>query len=99
MKFGCVEFSLITGLDCRPCVHNPTVRNENWLWNKYFLGERSITPQMLVNQFRTCQDDTDRVKLGIVYLLENLLLSKDKTIVDASLMNIFDDMDTIKSYP
>ena len=99
LKFGRVECSLITGLDCRPCVHHPTVRNENRLWNKYFPGERSITPQMLVNQFRTCQDDTDRVKLGIVYLLEDLLLSKDKTNVDASLMKVVDDMDTIQSYP
>ena len=39
------------------------------------------------------------MKLGIVYLLEDLLLSKDKTNVDASLMKIVDDMDTIKSYP
>ena len=34
-----------------------------------------------------------------MYLLEDLLLSKDKTNVDASLIKIVDDMETIKSYP
>ncbi|KAI3974668.1 hypothetical protein MKX01_021512 [Papaver californicum] len=102
IQFCAQDFSLITGLslETRPSIEKDPLFLSHRLRHKYFFGSKSISMYTLEETFINCEHEDDTVKLALVYLLEFLLLGKDKkTYIDLRFLQIVDDLDEFNMYP
>ncbi|MCL7032903.1 hypothetical protein MKW94_026546 [Papaver nudicaule] len=102
IQFRAQDFSFVTGLSLktRPSIEKHPLFLSHRLQYKYFFGSKSISMYTLEETFINCEHEDDTVKLALVYLLEFLLLGKDKkTYVDLRFLQIVDDLDEFNMYP
>ncbi|XP_022873716.1 uncharacterized protein LOC111392593 [Olea europaea var. sylvestris] len=75
------EFSLITGL--RITGDDAAMERSNRLYETYFQGHRSMPLPDLMVAIRGCDHMLDRLKLGLVYILESVMMCHyKKTVID-----------------
>lgn len=101
VRFSIFEFALITGLMCtgEEAARARIPRNKRLL-NEYFHGQTAVTPGQLADAFRACEDMSDKLKLGMVLILESVLrCHHKKTSIDLFHLEVVDDIDTFNSYP
>lgn len=99
--FSIFEFALVTGLRCtddaeaRACVP----RNRRLL-NEYFHGQTTVTLAQLGDALRRCDRMSDRLKLGLVLIIESILrCHHKKTSIDIFHLEVVDDIDAFNNYP
>ncbi|XP_022871451.1 uncharacterized protein LOC111390621 [Olea europaea var. sylvestris] len=100
-RFSILEFALITSLRCtgeeevRVCI----IRNKRLL-DLYFGGKGPVTPPQLEDAFRRCDHMLDKLKLGLVYILESILRRRHRrTSIDLFSLDVVDDIDAFNSFP
>ncbi|XP_022852172.1 uncharacterized protein LOC111373822 [Olea europaea var. sylvestris] len=99
-RFSILESALITGLRCtreeeaRACI----ILNK-MLLDLYFGGKWSVTPPQLEDAFRRCNHILDKLKLGLVYILESILRCQHRrTSIDLFSLDVVDDIDAFNSF-
>ncbi|OVA01168.1 protein of unknown function DUF1985 [Macleaya cordata] len=98
LQFTKREFGLVIGL---PVYKRPLfLPTEHRLSDLYFDDANHIDMHAMVGALDKCQDDVDRVKLALVYMLEYFLLGKNKqeTYVNPIHLQIVDDLDLFNLY-
>ncbi|XP_026460116.1 uncharacterized protein LOC113360905 [Papaver somniferum] len=78
VKYGMWESALVTGLSFKGSdVIHPRGCAGSELINKYFLGKKSITLGELSRKFDSLEQSTDKVKLGLVLLVQGVLMGNE----------------------
>ncbi|XP_022891304.1 uncharacterized protein LOC111406240 isoform X1 [Olea europaea var. sylvestris] len=99
--FSIFEFALVTGLRCtdKEAGRARIPRNRRLL-NEYFHGRTTVTLALLRDAFRECDQMSDKLKLGLVLILESVLRCyHKKTSIDIFHLEVVDDIDTFNNYP
>lgn len=101
VRFSIFEFAMITGLMCTgEDSARARIPRNNRLLNEYFHGQAAVTPGQLIDAVRACEDMSDRLKLGMVLIVESVLrCHHKKTSIDFFHLEIVDDIDAFNSYP
>ncbi|XP_022869371.1 uncharacterized protein LOC111388796 isoform X2 [Olea europaea var. sylvestris] len=99
-RFSILEFALITGLRCtgEEEVRTRIIPNKRLL-NLCFGGKGPVTPPQLEDAFRRCDHMLDKLKLGLVYILESILRCRHRrTSIDLFSLDVVDDIDAFNSF-
>ncbi|KAL5567082.1 hypothetical protein UlMin_030246 [Ulmus minor] len=110
LKFLTSDFSIINGLNCADCssfcnedgIPKQLPRGSSWLCSKYFPRKSSISWGDLYEFLSQNQveDDTDAIKLALIFIVDYILLSKkDNKLVDKFLWHMVDSLDMFGSFP
>ncbi|KAJ4712634.1 Phospholipase-like protein [Melia azedarach] len=102
MRFSCIEFALITGLQFGPY---PDIDVDSHRLKDLYFGQKAaptlddIDLAFFALDF-TSIDDVDAVKLTLYYILERVLIGRaGRYLADLWLMSIVDDLDVFNQYP
>ncbi|XP_022889027.1 uncharacterized protein LOC111404453 [Olea europaea var. sylvestris] len=95
------EFALITGLRCTgEEAARAIIPTDKRLLNDYFNGHTTMTLAQLGDAFRGCDQISDKLKLGMVFILESVLRCHHrKTLIDVFHSQVVDNIDVFNSYP
>ncbi|XP_022849935.1 uncharacterized protein LOC111372030 [Olea europaea var. sylvestris] len=98
VSFSIYEFSLIAGL--RITGDYTAIERSNRLYETYFQEHGSVHLPELMVAIRGCDQMLDRLKLGLVYILESVMrCHHKKTAIDIFHLEVVDDIDAFNSYP
>ncbi|XP_022886837.1 uncharacterized protein LOC111402726 [Olea europaea var. sylvestris] len=95
------EFAMITGLNITgdEATGDGTQRR-NMLHDAYFEGQGTVLLTQPFDAIRRCDQMLDRLKLGLVYILESMVrCHHKKTTTDLFHLEIVDDIDRFNDYP
>ncbi|XP_022859440.1 uncharacterized protein LOC111380180 [Olea europaea var. sylvestris] len=100
-SFSIFEFSLITGLKITgDDATGDRTQRRNRLHDTYFQGQGSVLLPQLIDAIKRCDQMLDRLKLGMVYIVESVLrCHHKKTAIDPFYLEIVDDIDRFNDYP
>ncbi|CAA2972251.1 Hypothetical predicted protein, partial [Olea europaea subsp. europaea] len=94
-------FALITGLKIMgdEAAGDGTQRR-NRLHDAYFEGQGTVLLTQLLDAIKRCDQMLDRLKLGLIYILESLVrCHHKKTAIDLFHLEIVDNLDRFNDYP
>ncbi|XP_022860983.1 uncharacterized protein LOC111381438, partial [Olea europaea var. sylvestris] len=99
--FSIFEFALITRLRyTSEKAARATISTDKRLVSDYFNGHTTVTLPQLEDAFRGCNQMSDKLKLGMVFILESVLRCHHrKTSIDVFYLQVVDDIDMFNSYP
>ncbi|XP_022895023.1 uncharacterized protein LOC111409242 isoform X1 [Olea europaea var. sylvestris] len=100
VSFSMFEFALVTGLKITGDeAASKEIQRRNRLHDAYFQGQGAIILPQLIDAIRRCDQMLDRLKLGLVYILESVLrCHHKKTAIDIFHLEIVDDIDRFNNY-
>ncbi|XP_022890756.1 uncharacterized protein LOC111405893 isoform X2 [Olea europaea var. sylvestris] len=98
VSFSMYEFSLITGLWIMG--NDAAIERSNRLCETYFQGHGSMHLPELMVAIRGCDQMLDRLKFGLVYILESVMRCHHKKIaIDIFHLEVGDDIDAFNNDP
>lgn len=99
-SFCMFDFALITGLQITGDDAARTDTQRGRLHDTYFEGHGTVLLSALMDAITRCDDMLDRLKLGLVYILESVLRCHHRrTGIDLFHLQIVDDLDVFNTYP
>lgn len=97
VSFSIYKFSLIAGL--RITGDDAAIERSNRPYETYFQGHGSVHLPELMVAIRGCDQMLDRLKLGLVYILESVIrCHHKKTVIDIFHLKVVDDIDAFNNY-
>lgn len=98
VSFSMFEFTLITGLKITG--DDAAMERSSRLYETYFQRHGSVLLPDLMAAIRGCDHMLDRLKLGLVYILESVMRCyHKKTVIDIFHLQVVDDIDAFNNYP
>ncbi|XP_022850146.1 uncharacterized protein LOC111372177 [Olea europaea var. sylvestris] len=99
-RFSMLEFALITGIRCagEEEARARIIPNKRLL-DLYFGGKGLVTPPQLEDAFRRYDHLLDKLKLGLVYILESILRCRHhRTSIDLFSLDVVDYIVALNSF-
>lgn len=101
VKFSISQFALITELKCTDEeAARARITTNSRLLHAYFEGRTPVSLAQLEKALRECDQMFDKLKLGLVFILESVLRYHHmKTSIDDFHLEVVDEIDTFNNYP
>ncbi|KAI3871665.1 hypothetical protein MKW92_018634, partial [Papaver armeniacum] len=102
VKYGMWESALVTGLSFKgsDVVIHPRGCAGSELINKYFLGKKNITLGELSRKFDSVEQSTDKVKLGLVLLVQGVLMGTEYVkYVNLAYFHMVENIEKFNKFP